>query len=99
MAVAAELLAWTLTIAPHSTAFATASDSGQAIAAYQPDVDATNQHGTPGQACTAQGHCSMPAILAAVSAVGMRAGTLDVPFVAGTTPLASVGPLDRPPNL
>jgi hypothetical protein len=41
----------------------------------------------------------MPAILAAASAIGMRAGTLELPFVAGTTPLASVGPFDRPPNL
>jgi hypothetical protein len=92
-------VAWTLTIALHSSAFATASDSGQAVAAYQPDVNATDQHGAPGHACTAQGHCSMPAILSAVSAIGMRAGTLGFPFVTDTTPLASVGPFDRPPNL
>lgn len=100
LAVVALFVSWNLASALHAPAFALASDGIPVVAAHQLDLDTTDHHGTSGQACTvAQGHCSSPAIVSAVSVVGIRSGTVELPCVADMVSLASVAPVDRPPIL
>jgi len=99
LAVVALFVAWSFAGALHAPAFAAAPDAPQVASIDQLDLDATDRDSTHSQTCTAQGHCSGPAILAGGFVAAMTSRVPVLPRTADLAAPASVAPIDRPPIL